>query len=207
MAENTRKGWEDKGFFVQAPYVLIDMDMSASAFVGFIVFLRHFTRKDKMAVYHGYYRGLARVLHFSPGTTIKAVREWEAHSLVTKEDTPNGVLITSKTDELWEKNREYCKDFRSGKPAKTAKPLTREEWLRIMPYQEYLQTPEWKTRREQALLRAGHRCQVCNSNNTTLNTHHRTYIRRGNELPEDLIVLCQSCHQLFHDNGKLEVAQ
>lgn len=75
-----------------------------------------------------------------------------------------------------------------------------------MPYADYLLTEHWQKMRLEALERASHRCQVCNSS-TTLNVHHRTYERRGNELTEDLIVLCQSCHQLFHDNGKLQVEE
>lgn len=75
--------------------------------------------------------------------------------------------------------------------------------LRAMPYREYLKTDHWKATRNAALKRAGFRCQVCNNGNVTLNVHHRTYENRGNELSRDLIVLCQHCHQTFHDTGKL----
>ncbi len=70
-------------------------------------------------------------------------------------------------------------------------------------YQTYLQSPEWAIKRNEARERAGHRCQVCNSPNGPLDTHHRTYDRLGRELPEDLIVLCRSCHDLFHKNGRV----
>jgi len=69
--------------------------------------------------------------------------------------------------------------------------------LRTMPYEDYLQTPEWAERRAFAIQRAGNRCQICNSADD-LNAHHRTYERRGNEEPGDLTVLCQSCHAWFH---------
>ena len=69
--------------------------------------------------------------------------------------------------------------------------------LRAMPYEEYLQTPEWGERRDFMLQQAGNRCQVCNSPED-LNVHHRTYERRGNEEHGDLTVLCQSCHAWFH---------
>ena len=65
-------------------------------------------------------------------------------------------------------------------------------------YHAYLASPEWRQRREQALWRAGHRCQTCNSSDT-LDVHHRTYARFRNEDPEDLTVLCRSCHEKFHD--------
>jgi replicative DNA helicase len=70
--------------------------------------------------------------------------------------------------------------------------------LRIMPYEEYLQTPEWQEKREQALERANHRCQLCNSPES-LNVHHRTYEKgRGNEDIADLTVLCNEHHSQFH---------
>jgi hypothetical protein len=72
--------------------------------------------------------------------------------------------------------------------------------LAAMPYQDYLQTPEWQERRKAALRQAGSRCQVCNRSRT-LHVHHRTYERRGTEMPADLTVLCDECHALFHGKG------
>jgi 5-methylcytosine-specific restriction endonuclease McrA len=70
--------------------------------------------------------------------------------------------------------------------------------LNRMPYAEYLLTGEWRNRRAMALAWAGHRCQVCNTNDEELHVHHRVYTRRGRERPEDLIVLCRTHHELFH---------
>lgn len=73
-----------------------------------------------------------------------------------------------------------------------------------MPYREYLKTEEWEVRRQAALRRADYRCQVCNApRSARLNVHHRTYERRGIELESDLTVLCEDCHSLFHEHGKL----
>jgi hypothetical protein len=85
------------------------------------------------------------------------------------------------------------------------KHLREEErsWeLGLMPYNEYLQTPEWQEKRAEARARAGGRCQVCNSLGP-LDVHHRTYERRGAERESDLIVLCRNCHELFHRFGRL----
>ena len=79
----------------------------------------------------------------------------------------------------------------------------RKRVLRAMPYQDYLQTDHWKTTRRAAIKAAHKRCQVCNAGDRRLEVHHRTYDRRGMEAPEDLIVLCDECHDLFHQNGKL----
>lgn len=81
--------------------------------------------------------------------------------------------------------------------------LERIHMLQAMPYRDYLQTPEWQARRLKAMKRAGFRCQLCNAYGKRLNTHHRTYERRGKEYDSDLIVLCQDCHQIFHENGSL----
>lgn len=87
--------------------------------------------------------------------------------------------------------------------AQRAAAFARIEYLRTMPYREYLQTPEWGEIRKGALKRASFRCQVCNAYGVRLNVHHRTYERRGNEDNRDLIVLCEDCHGIFHENGSL----
>jgi len=71
--------------------------------------------------------------------------------------------------------------------------------LRAMPYDEYLRTPEWKQTRAAALVRADQQCAMDPSHAGPLDVHHRSYERRGAELPSDLIVLCHACHQLHHN--------
>lgn len=64
-------------------------------------------------------------------------------------------------------------------------------------YHEYLRSDRWRAVREGALERAGHRCQVCNGGDR-LQVHHRTYVNLGAERPEDITVLCDDCHELYH---------
>jgi 5-methylcytosine-specific restriction endonuclease McrA len=75
-----------------------------------------------------------------------------------------------------------------------------------MPYREYLQTDHWREVRGIALARARHRCQLCNSMER-LNVHHRDYSRRGEERAADVIVLCHTCHETFHDRRDLAAGQ
>ena len=75
--------------------------------------------------------------------------------------------------------------------------------LQSMPYDEYLLTPEWRARRAEAIDRAGGMCQLCCSPRR-LHAHHRTYVRRGHEHPADLTVLCEECHDLFHEHRQLQ---
>lgn len=70
--------------------------------------------------------------------------------------------------------------------------------LQRMPYDEYLQTPEWVAVSAAARERAGMRCQGCNLGSAGLNVHHRTYERRGHEDLNDLTVLCAACHRAVH---------
>ncbi len=75
--------------------------------------------------------------------------------------------------------------------------------LRALPYAEYLQTPHWKRMRQDKVRAAGHRCQFCNRGSVTLNVHHRTYERLGEEHDGDLTVLCQDCHHILHEHRRL----
>lgn len=81
--------------------------------------------------------------------------------------------------------------------------IQRLDELKRMDYGAYLQTPEWRTRRDRHLEFAGHRCQICYSP-SSLHVHHRTYKNRGHERTSDLIVLCSECHELFHTNSRLQ---
>lgn len=74
--------------------------------------------------------------------------------------------------------------------------------LETMPYAEYLQSEEWRFRREIHLEAVGHRCQLCNSPERPLHVHHRTYANRGRERFYDLVVLCGPCHEAFHKTGR-----
>lgn len=65
-------------------------------------------------------------------------------------------------------------------------------------YNEYLNSRQWRERREYAIRRALGRCQVCNIEASYLHVHHRTYERLGAEYDADLLVLCRECHELFH---------
>lgn len=100
----------------------------------------------------------------------------------------------------WEKEREEDRKKSIAEREAMEKRLCE---LRTMPYHEYLKTPEWQARRLEHLRSVNFRCQVCNRNDLPLHVHHRTYEHRGEERFKDLIVLCEQCHKLFHDQGKL----
>lgn len=76
--------------------------------------------------------------------------------------------------------------------------------LRSMPYVQYLQSEHWKETRAKALGRAHYKCQLCNSQHN-LQVHHKTYVNRGCEQPDDLIVLCRVCHAKHHDKIQVSI--
>lgn len=73
--------------------------------------------------------------------------------------------------------------------------------IQSMNYHDFLQTPYWKAIALKVKKDAKFKCKLCNSSNN-LSVHHRTYKNHGNELfnLDDLICVCQDCHQIFHDN-------
>jgi formylmethanofuran dehydrogenase subunit E len=70
-------------------------------------------------------------------------------------------------------------------------------------YERYIQSPEWKAKADRAKYIMGYRCQVCYSSRN-IEAHHRTYERLGNEWPTDITVLCDDCHELFHNHRRLQ---
>jgi restriction endonuclease Mrr len=73
--------------------------------------------------------------------------------------------------------------------------------LQSLPYAEYLDTPEWERTRAAALERAQYACAIDVTHTDGLEVQHRTKERLGAELPNDLVVLCASCLELYQDDA------
>lgn len=61
-------------------------------------------------------------------------------------------------------------------------------------HNEYLNSMEWKEKRDEVLNRDGHLCQACLKRKAT-QVHHINYKHWGNEPLFDLISVCDSCHE------------
>jgi hypothetical protein len=70
-------------------------------------------------------------------------------------------------------------------------------------YRRYRQTDGWREKADAALAHARFHCQVCTSDDVPLDVYHRTYERIFQERPDDLIVLCESCHRALREGGRL----
>lgn len=82
---------------------------------------------------------------------------------------------------------------------KSKRKRTRKRKTRRVNYYEYINSDEWKQKRNDALERANNKCSECGSEHD-LHVHHLTYKRLGRELPEDLQVLCADCHAIVHED-------
>gem|GEM_PF-2634752 len=73
-------------------------------------------------------------------------------------------------------------------------------------YVEYLKSDAWWVIREKRLAIDNYLCHKCLTETAT-QVHHLTYERLGNELPEDLLSLCRTCHleMLEIANNRVEV--
>lgn len=63
-------------------------------------------------------------------------------------------------------------------------------------YHDYLQSPEWKAKRNAVLERDKHKCRICDGKADRV--HHMTYDRKFNEPLYDLISVCKECHTMIH---------
>lgn len=70
--------------------------------------------------------------------------------------------------------------------------------LKSMPYGDYIETSHWQHFRKEALKHFNHTCQLCGASGVLFDVHHKTYINRGRETFNDVIVLCRHCHDMYH---------
>lgn len=71
-------------------------------------------------------------------------------------------------------------------------------------YDEYIKSAKWRNTSKLMKKIAGYRCAHCGFGSTTLDVHHLTYERFGNERMSDLVVLCKACHIVADQKRVLE---
>ena len=65
-------------------------------------------------------------------------------------------------------------------------------------YKRFIRSNEWQKIRERIIHDRRYKCEKCGFDKK-LHVHHVTYIRfGGNELDEDLKLLCKKCHKKIH---------
>ena len=66
---------------------------------------------------------------------------------------------------------------------------------------DYYNSPEWMLKRSLKLMWGKYKCEKCGSKNNP-QIHHKHYKSFGDEMPWDLIILCEQCHKDEHYVGK-----
>lgn len=74
-------------------------------------------------------------------------------------------------------------------------PMIRAKWQDN--YISYINSEPWKEKCKAIKTTRGNKCQICGSE-SNLQVHHNTYERLGCEDDNDLVLICKSCHFLFH---------
>lgn len=73
-------------------------------------------------------------------------------------------------------------------------------------YRQYLRSEHWHIFRETVLAKRGRLCQQCKIPSISVDLHHLTYERLGEERESDVEVLCRPCHDIRHGKAKTSPA-
>ena len=83
------------------------------------------------------------------------------------------------------------------KKNKSCQQTTTKISNRKTAYQKFMRSAKWKTIKKNLFSIRGKQCEICG--NKTVQVHHKHYNKPwGEELPEDLIILCGKHHQKAH---------
>lgn len=97
---------------------------------------------------------------------------------------------------LWMKNIYKHKKLRNFK-IKTEQKSSSNQYMHYEDKQEYMKSSSWLWRKL-AVLARDNKCQLCESKQELV-IHHIRYDNLGNEPLEDLVLLCQPCHDKLHN--------
>jgi len=89
------------------------------------------------------------------------------------------------------KKRKPQSDKAKRKQSLNAKKMIRKK------YSDYLKSKDWANIRIDLFENRGKRCERCDSENR-LEVHHLHYRNIFKEEPQDLVILCHSCHSKEH---------
>jgi hypothetical protein len=108
-----------------------------------------------------------------------------------KKLTEHDIVNAKEWDYTFENEREYHNY--------ALPPECYEEMANLwsLIYYQYLDSEEWKQKRNVILSKASYLCQGC-KNNKANRVHHMTYRNLGAECDEELMALCDICHDSYH---------
>lgn len=69
-------------------------------------------------------------------------------------------------------------------------------------YQKYINSTKWERRKVSYYAHHPKVCRACAATEL-IHLHHHTYDRLGKEADDDMVPLCESCHELVHNLHRL----
>jgi hypothetical protein len=76
--------------------------------------------------------------------------------------------------------------------------------LGFRSYSAYLQSSHWHDFKKWVKQK---QCFCCSARAVPLQVHHITYERIGDELPKDVVTVCDKCHEVIHELADRGVAK
>lgn len=64
-------------------------------------------------------------------------------------------------------------------------------------YKNYLHSDKWYKIRDKVFCRDNNRCTICEATKNLI-AHHKSYDNFGNEKLDDLVTVCETCHEIIH---------
>ena len=74
-----------------------------------------------------------------------------------------------------------------------------------LEYDSYIKSARWRNISKLIKERAGNKCGHCGRSSSKLEVHHLTYERFGHERMNDLVALCQPCHEMADKRRVAEI--
>ena len=97
-----------------------------------------------------------------------------------------------------EADRRHAEHRRDWERRQADRAAEQERWWRA--YDAYLESPQWRRRRELVLRRARSTCEGCGERRAT-QVHHLSYDRVSTEMLFELVAVCDRCHASIHNKS------
>lgn len=111
------------------------------------------------------------------------------------EGTTVTLIDATKREKLIDK---YVKYRRDGLDEIAARAANRTQPTARAEYADYLNSAEWRERRDAVMDRCDGICEGCRKQSAS-DVHHLTYKHIGNEFLFELVGLCRDCHTRWHE--------
>jgi 5-methylcytosine-specific restriction endonuclease McrA len=116
-----------------------------------------------------------------------------------------GVNLDISKDAIASRSNAYRRERQEAFDRIMLAAAERMQPMRRTEYDDYLRSPEWRSKVALIMRRARSVCEGCLVERAD-DVHHLTYENLGNEFAFELIALCSPCHTRLHDSKKAKVA-